>query len=202
MSRVEAARSRMPFTAVLEARNAADPKRPSLTWRVRNRFGSFSTETIHRWRPLVRPVLEVRPPAAYLIAPAEQGLVELLTRHGIPVRRLVTPVRILTGEYPALPDAGDDDPETARSADDFIRWEEREVPAGTWVVVPQAPFARLLLTLAEPYSQDGWFAFQPSGTALASEGYSSVARVNDPADLPTLLRVTRPLRDSDMLLAE
>ena len=41
-----------------------------------------------------------------------------------------------------------------------------------------------------------------AGAAPASEGYSSVARVNDPTYLPTLLRVTRPLRESDMLQAE
>ncbi len=213
VARVEAARARMPFTTVLEARNAVDQNRPTLTWRVRNRFGSFSTETVQRWRPLVQAVLEISPPAAYLIAPHERGLVELLTRHGIPVRRLVTPVRVLTGEYPALPPRRSDEiavsagpgsgqPAPARSADDLISWEEREVPAGTWVVVPQAPFARLLLTLAEPYSQDGWFAFRGVGEGLASAGATSVARVNDPADVPTLLRATRPLRDSDMLLAE
>ncbi|MEN8144721.1 MAG: hypothetical protein ABFS14_07175 [Gemmatimonadota bacterium] len=211
VSRVEAARGRMPFTTVLEARNVADPRKPTLTWRVRNRYGSFSTETIHRWRPLVQPVLEVSPPVAYLLPPAELELVELLTRHGIPVRRLVSPVKILTGQYQLLARPGAAEPaaesaavptEAARSADDLIDWDEREVPAGTWVVVPQAPFARLLLTLAEPYSQDGWFAFRSPAEGPASEAQGPIARIGDPADLPALLRATRPLRDSDMLLAE
>lgn len=202
VSRVEAARNQLPFTIVLEARNAADPKRPTLTWRVRNRFGSYSTETVDRWRPLVEPVLEVSPPAAYVVAAAEQGLIELLTRHGIPVRRLVTPLTILTGEYAVRPHQDSDDPTSALSAAELISWEERELPAGAWVVVPQAPFARLLMTLAEPYSQDGWFAFRPSGGSPAAESYASVARVNDPADVTTLLKGSRPLRDSDMLQAE
>ncbi|MFQ5888592.1 MAG: M14 family zinc carboxypeptidase [Gemmatimonadota bacterium] len=187
----------------LEARYAADPGRTSVTWPVRSASGAVVLRTIDRWRPIVRPVLSIGQPAAYLLEPSELGLVHLLLRHGLRVERLAESVRLRAGRYPvlgaptaaamprhasseAIPSAGPrgERPPVAgkagvtRPADaaTLLEWTELGVEEGSFLVRVAQPDAILLSTLVEPYSSDGWYRTReeaPEGAA--GEGAAAAA---------------------------
>ncbi|MFQ5746088.1 MAG: M14 family zinc carboxypeptidase [Gemmatimonadota bacterium] len=146
-----------PLTT-LRAERVPDPDRPNLTWRVRSELGPVTVRTTDRWRPLVRPTLQITRPAAWLLDPEEIELATLLLRQGFELQKLTAPAVLLAGEYPVRPDSLRGD------AGALLRWRRREFRAGSWLVLSSQPGAARLAVLIEPYSADGWYAAgYPSG---------------------------------------
>jgi len=150
----------------LRAENAADPDRPSLYWLRWNDRGAAAPYTVDQWRPVVEVRSVLPMPAAWLILPEETELVAHLLRHGIRVERLLEPVRLKVSAYGT--------PDSLEPAAD------RTLPSGSWLVRSDQARWRLLFTLIEPGSADGWFrpplpALGPGGSA-AEEADADVDR--------------------------
>ena len=131
----------------LRADNAADPDRPSLRWLRWSDRGTTARLMVDQWRPSVEVRAALSLPAAWLILPEERELVAHLLRHGIRVERLLEPVRLPVSAY-ATPDS------LEPAAD-------RTLPAGSWLVRSDQTRQRLLFTLIEPGSTDGWSGSLP-----------------------------------------
>jgi hypothetical protein len=127
----------------LRAQNVADPDRPSLQWLRWTDRGSAVPYSVDAWRPVVEIQTSLPVPAAWLIPADETELVAHLLRHGIQVERLLEPVR--------LPLRGYD------TRDSLELVTDRTLPAGSWLVRSDQVRQRLLFTLIEPGSADGWF---------------------------------------------
>jgi len=127
----------------LRADNVADPDRPSLRWMRWSDRGTTARLVVDQWRPSVE-VLSVLPlPAAWLILPGETELIAHLLRHGIRVGRLLEPVRLPVSAY--------------GTPDSLEPVADRTFPAGSWLVRSDQERQRLLFTLIEPGSADGWY---------------------------------------------
>jgi len=127
----------------LQAVNATSPERPSLQWLRWNDRGAAVPYTVDQWRPLVEVLSDLPLPAAWLILPGETDLIAHLLRHGIRVERLLEPVRLPVSAY-----------ETPDSLEPVAA---RTLPAGSWLVRSDQERQRLLFTLIEPGSADGWY---------------------------------------------
>ena len=127
----------------LQAENAADPEHPSLHWLRWSERGAAVPYTVDEWRPAVEVRTSLPLPAAWLILPDETELVAHLLRHGIRVERLLEPVRLPVSAY--------------RTPDSLEPAANRTLPAGSWLVRSDQARQRLLFTLIEPGSADGWF---------------------------------------------
>ena len=132
----------------LQAEHVADPDRPSLQWLRWSDRGAAVPYTVDQWRPVVEVRSALPVPAAWLILPEETELAAHLLRHGIRVERLLEPVRLRVSAYGT--------PDSLESAAD------RTFPAGSWLVRSDQARQRLLFTLIEPGSADGWFRSPPS----------------------------------------
>jgi hypothetical protein len=103
--------------------------------------------TIENWRPLVEATQVIPAPRAYVLDETEEELAALLARHGIAVERLTEAVTLPVASYRV---DGTDDLALVRQV--------RTLPPNTFVVPLHQPASRLLATLLEPWSQDGWYA--------------------------------------------
>jgi len=127
----------------LQAANAASPERPSLQWLRWNDRGAAVPYTVDQWRPSVEILSALPLPAAWLILPGETELIAHLLRHGIRVGRLLEPVRLPVSAY--------------GTPDSLEPVADRTFPAGSWLVRSDQERQRLLFTLIEPGSADGWY---------------------------------------------
>ena len=164
-ARVRSAReSGTASRVVLRARNETDPRRPHLTLRVMSEFGTPTNGTIDNWRPIVQPLADISVPAGYVVDSAATDLVSLAMRHGVRVERLLQPIDLPVAAYAAAPADGSIMPV---NADPLLERASRAFPAGSFLISARQPAARLLWTLIEPWSQDGWFADPPLGDTPA-----------------------------------
>ena len=127
----------------LQAEYAASQERPSLQWLRLNDRGAAVPYTVDQWRPSVEVLSTLPVPASWLILPGETGLIAHLLRHGIRVERLLEPVRLPVSAY--------------ESPDSLEPAADRTFPAGSWLVRSDQERQRLLFTLIEPGSADGWY---------------------------------------------
>ena len=127
----------------LQAEDVADPDRPSLQWLRWTDRGTTVPYTVDQWRPVVEVRASLPVPAAWLIPAGETELVAHLLGHGIRVERLLEPVRLPLSGYV--------------TRDSVAAAEDRTLPAGSWLVRSDQVRQRLLFTLIEPGSADGWF---------------------------------------------
>ena len=142
----------------LQAENVADPNHPSLRWLRWTDRGSAVPYTVDAWRPVVEVQASLPVPSAWLIPAGEAELVAHLLRHGIRVERLLEPVRLPLRGY--------------NTRDSLESVTERTLPAGSWLVRSDQVRQRLLFTLIEPGSADGWFRsplLEPGSTETAAE---------------------------------
>jgi hypothetical protein len=138
-----------------------DENHPKLVWLVWNEQGQIVQQTTDRWRTAVRRQLALPVPAGWLIDPSGREWVDLLLAHGFTVERLSQTARLDVGSYmigvtAALPsNLSDTVPlDSAPSGSALIVPDERDFPAGAWLVRADQPRARLLFTILEPWSQD------------------------------------------------
>jgi hypothetical protein len=159
-----------PFLA-LQAENEADPEQPFLRWLRRNEMGNLVPMRIDRWRPGVRVSASLPLPAAWVILPEGAALAAHLEHHGIRMRRLIEPVELEVSEY--------------RTPVSVVPGR-RTLSAGSWVVPAEQPRQRLLFTLVEPGSDDGWIRSPPPGLAAAGWAESDLPLVRIEGRLPAL----------------
>jgi len=159
-----------PFLA-LQAENQADPEQPYLRWLRRNEKGNLVPMRLHRWRPGVRVSASLPLPAAWVILPEGADLAAHLENHGIRLQRLSEPVELEVGEY-RTPEA--------------VVLGRRTLPGGSWVVPAAQPRQRLLFTLVEPGSDDGWIRSPPPGLAAAGWAEADLPLVRIEGRLPAL----------------
>jgi hypothetical protein len=171
-----------PFLA-LQAEPVADPEQPYLRWLRRTERGNVAPLEVERWRPAVRVTASLPLPAAWVITPKGEALFEHLRQHGIRAEILREAVTLEVGEYRS---PGTVDP------------VERTLPAGSWVIRADQARQRLLFSLIEPGSDDGWIRSPPPGLGRTA---SDLAGGFEPGDLP-LFRIEGsmpdlPLADAD-----
>jgi len=155
-ARVEAARAQGPATVVLRARNAVDPARPRLTLRMRSEYGTAVNGVLDDWRPLVEPTALISRPTAYVLPETETALAALLVRNGLLVEHVLEPITLPIAGYAEPPaDAADSLPVRV---DGTLARRVETIPENSFLVRTDQPGARLLSTLIEPWSQDGWYA--------------------------------------------
>lgn len=159
-----------PFLA-LRAENEPDPEQPDLRWLRRNEKGNLVPMRLHRWRPKVRVSASLPLPAAWVILPDGAALAAHLKNHGIRLQRLSEAVELEVGEY-----------RTPAS----VVLVRRALPAGSWVVPAEQPRQRLLFTLVEPGSDDGWIRSPPPGLAAAGWAEADLPLVRIEGRLPVL----------------
>jgi hypothetical protein len=168
----------------LRSRYERDENGTNLTWLVWSGLGTIQQQTTDRWRPAVRRLLALTPPAAWLIEPDAKEWADLARAHGFSVERLSRDARVEVGAYPLgvagrLPaELTDGLPlETAPDASSLIVQGRRDFPEGTWVVRADQPGARLLFTLLEPWSQDAPLAREVE--AAGTDPYPAAAGAGD-----------------------
>jgi hypothetical protein len=152
-----AARVPIGTPLALAADYAADPRQPALTWLRPWPNGGTVTTRIERWRPRVVVVDSLPVPAGWVLGADQSALVERLRLHGFLVNRVERPVRLRVQTYAP---GGRDLAGPPR---------ERTVEPGAWTVSADQEGARLLFTLLEPGSADGWLSWAPPGAAGAPE---------------------------------
>jgi len=159
-----------PFLA-LRAGNETDPEQPYLRWLRRNARGNLVPLQLDRWRPGVRVSDSLPLPAAWVILPEGADLAAHLQRHGIRLQQLVESVDLDVGEY--------------RTPESVVPGR-RTLPAGSWVVRADQRRQRLLFTLLEPGSDDGWIRSPPPGLAAAGWAEAELPLVRIEGRLPVL----------------
>ena len=110
-----------------------------------------------------------RAPRAYLVPPSLAAVVERLGAHGARFRALERPARLRAEEFRIDSTRVAEQPfQGHRERTVWGRWEpaERELPAGTLVVPVDQPLGRLLFTLLEPRSDDGFLNWDLLGGAM------------------------------------
>ncbi len=153
----------------LRAEHVANPDRPSLQWLRWSDRGAAVPYTVDQWRPAIEVRSALPVPAAWLILPEETELVAHLLRHGIQVERLLEPVRLRVSAY--------ETPDSVEPAAD------RTLPAGSWLVRSDQARERLLFTLIEPGSADGWFR-SPLPALGSSDSAPDTPDAPDAPDVP------------------
>lgn len=151
---------------VLRASNVPDLNRSGHTLLVRSEFGTPTNGTIEDWRPVVQPLVVISAAAAYVVDSTETGLVSLALQHGLQVARLLQPAELSSVSYvgrPGEPEEHSGELIEPVNADDFLESTSRLFPAGSFLILADQPAARLLWTLIEPWSQDGWFSDHAGG---------------------------------------
>jgi hypothetical protein len=172
-----------PFLA-LRAEPVADPEQPFLRWLRRTERGNVAPLKVERWRPAVRVTASLPLPAAWVITPKGEALFEHLRQHGIRTEILREAVTLEVGEYRS--------PATVHPV-------QRTIPAGSWVIRADQARQRLLFSLIEPGSDDGWIQSAPPGLGRTA---SELAAGFEPGALP-LFRIEGsvpdlPLADADV----
>jgi hypothetical protein len=113
------------------------------------------------------PTVSVQVPEGYLVPPEWPAVAERLALHGVALRRLAVPVTLTVRSYRFRDVSWQEQPYEGRHPLDFqvesIR-EERELPAGTWVVDLRQRAARVAIHVLEPQAPDSyvqWGFFDP-----------------------------------------
>ncbi|HEX5725774.1 MAG TPA: M14 family metallopeptidase [Longimicrobiaceae bacterium] len=115
-----------------------------------------------------------RAPAAYLLPAALGDALDRLEAHGVRVERLAAPARLRVEEFRVDSTRVAERPfEGRRPRSVWGSWRpaERELPAGTAVVRVDQPLGRLVFTLLEPRSDDGFAAWNLLGELEAGGAY-------------------------------
>ncbi len=134
----------------IEARYAADASGTELPWVKLNERGLRVRTRLRPWRAVVEVAARLEPPEGWMIDATGAELVDVLAAHGFRVERLNASATRTVQAYPVCPEA------TGDSA--LARPEKRTFPAGSWWIPADQLGARLLFTIVEPWSVDGWFA--------------------------------------------
>lgn len=149
-----AARRLPKDSLALRASYVAGDAAVRMPWVFINDRGQREQGTLSPWRPEVEVQEALTPPAGWWVAADQQALVAALRAHGFRVGETAPddsagPSRLAISAYPRCPAAED---ATA------LRPAGKAPPVGALWVPADQPGARLLFTLIEPWSQDGWFA--------------------------------------------
>lgn len=132
------------------ARYTASSSGSKLPWVQLNDRGLRVRTTLSPWLPVVTIDATLSVPAGWMIEDRGGKLVDALRAHGFDVERLDEPTARVVQVYPACPED---------VADSSIKPPEtHHFPAGSWWISADQTGARLLFTIVEPWSQDGWFA--------------------------------------------
>lgn len=124
-----------------------------------------------------------RAPRAYLVPPALSGVLERLEAHGVRMHRLERPARVRVEEFRIDSTRVAERPfqgHRERTVLGSYAAAERTLPAGTVVVPVEQPLGRLVFTLLEPRSDDGFVAWNLLGEALEDAEAYPVLRTFDP----------------------
>jgi hypothetical protein len=151
LTRVVEHASALPDTTLsIMARFAATASDSRLSWVQLNDRGLRVRAMLSPWFPSVEVDAELSIPAGWMIDGSGIELIGSLMAHGFEVERMAEPVDRSVQIYPACPEV---------AADSSIgQSETRRFPAGAWWVPADQPGARLLFTIVEPWSEDGWIA--------------------------------------------
>ncbi|MEJ2483883.1 MAG: hypothetical protein P8049_12425 [Gemmatimonadota bacterium] len=187
-----------PFLS-LRAEQVDDPEQPYLRWLHWNEKGNLVPLKVERWRPAVRVTASMPLPGAWVVTPEGADLVAHLRRHGIRVEILHEPVTLEVSAY---------------RTPDIVEPAVRTFPAGSWVIRADQARQRLLFSLIEPGSDDGWLYSPPPGlartaadllAAFAPEDEAISARSegdpSPPIDLP-LFRIEGSVPDLPLSVAD
>ncbi len=149
-------------TLALSAVNVTDPDHRSLNWLRWSDRGTAVPYVVDPWRPAVEVETALPMPTAYLILPTGTSLVARLLDHGIRVDRLLEPVRLSVRGYAT--------PDSLKPATDLT------FPAGSWLVRSTQKRWRLLFTLIEPGSDDGWMQSPLDDSGQPDSAFTDVER--------------------------
>lgn len=126
------------------------------------------------------PTLSVSRPAAYIVPPGLDGVIELLRTHGIEMETLDEPMDVLVQTYTITRvQQGETSylgPGTMQ-ADAEARMERRTIPAGMVLVRTAQPLGTLAVYLLEPQSEDGLLTWGVLGDAVAEDRDFPIVRV-------------------------
>ena len=121
-----------------------------LPWVQINERGLRVQTALGPYLSVVEVKATLSPPAGWMIESRAGALIGLLEAHGFEVERMTGPSNRSVQAYPACPDSLVE----ASIGQPTVR----RFPAGSWWVSADQPGARLLFTIVEPWSQDGWTA--------------------------------------------
>ena len=120
-----------------------------LPWITINERGLRERTTLRPWLSVVEVDAELSVPAGWVIEGRGGRLVGALQAHGFEVQRLDRAQTYSVQPYAVCPDAPGDEL--------LAPPERRQFPAGSWFVTSDQPGVRLLFTMIEPWSKEGWF---------------------------------------------
>jgi hypothetical protein len=116
-------------------------------------------------------------PNAYLITAQDQDVVDKLLQHGISVERLVSPVTLMVDQFnitEATGANGLNQGHYTTSVSGNYTTEERDFPAGTYLVTTAQALGALAVSLLEPESDDGLVYWNYFDRYLATQWSSAV----------------------------
>jgi len=143
--------STLPDAALsISARYTARTPDSQLPWVQINERGQRVQAALRPYLSVVEVEAALRPPIGWMIEGREGALIGSLKAHGFEVERKTGPSNRSVQAYPACPESLADAP--------IGQPIVRRFPAGSWWVSADQPGARLLFTIVEPWSQDGWTA--------------------------------------------
>ena len=151
LMRVAEQASALPDTTLsLTARYTSSKVDSSLPWVKLNERGLRVREPLSPWLPDVEVESMLSTPAGWMIEGRAGELIGALEAHGFEVERMGGPTNRSVQVYPNCPELPSDS--------SLGQPETRRFPAGSWWVSANQPGARLLFTIVEPWSKDGWIA--------------------------------------------
>jgi hypothetical protein len=146
----------LPIASKYVARTPA----AQLPWITINERGLRARTALRPWLSKVEVDAALSVPAGWVIEGRGGRLAGALEAHGFEVQRLDSPATYDVQQYAVCPEAPGD--ELLAPA------ERRRFPAGSWFVSSDQRGARLLFTIIEPWSREGWFG---GGGADCSDSY-------------------------------
>ncbi len=143
--------SMLPDTTLsIAARYIAKEPDSKLPWVHLNERGIRTNTTLSPWLQVVKVDAELGTPAGWMIEGRGGELIGSLKAHGFEVERINAPITRSVQAYPVCPSVTTDST--------VSQSQPRRFPAGSWWVPADQLGARLLFTIVEPWSQDGWIA--------------------------------------------
>ena len=145
----EAARHRPQGALPITFRYVARAPAAQLPWITINERGLRERTALRPWLSVVEVEAELSVPAGWIIEGRGGELAGVLQAHGFEVQRLDAAATYDVQSYAVCP---------AAPGEELLPPAERRLfPAGSWIVRSDQPAARLLFTIIEPWSQEGWF---------------------------------------------
>jgi hypothetical protein len=144
-----AARERPDGALPIAARYVARSPAAQQPWITINERGLRARTALRPWLSVVQVDAEISIPPGWLIEGRGGRLASTLRGHGFDVRRLESATTYEIQTYAVCPEEPNDGL--------LVETTRRRFPAGTWYVPSDQPGARLLFTMIEPWSQEGWF---------------------------------------------